>query len=93
VALGCPKQELWMYNNVRAYAPAVALGIGASLDFIAGVVKRSPAWMSRWGLEWLYRLLQEPGRMASRYLVRDRAIVGIALRMLFWPRRKRVFFA
>lgn len=91
VALGCPKQELWMHQFVHAYAPALALGIGASLDFIAGEVKRSPAWMSRIGLEWLYRLLQEPRRMASRYLVRDRAIVRIAWRMFMWPRHKRVF--
>ena len=93
VALGCPKQELWMYRNRAALAPAVALGIGASLDFIAGVVRRAPPWMSKVGLEWLYRLAQEPKRMAQRYLVRDRAIVGVALRMWRMPRQKRAFFA
>ena len=87
VALGCPKQEKWMFQARAGYAPAVALGIGASLDFIAGKVRRAPAWMSRVGLEWLYRLLQEPRRMASRYLVRDRAIVGIAWRA--WRQRQR----
>lgn len=92
VALGCPKQEVWMQQNLRQYAPAVALGIGATLDFIAGEVRRAPAWMSRCGLEWVYRLFQEPGRMAQRYLVRDRAIVGIAWRMLRAPRGDRAFF-
>jgi N-acetylglucosaminyldiphosphoundecaprenol N-acetyl-beta-D-mannosaminyltransferase len=89
VALGCPKQELWMHHNVAHLAPAVALGIGATLDFIAGKVRRAPQWMSKMGLEWLYRLAQEPTRMASRYLVRDRAFVGIAWRMLSAPRAAR----
>ena len=89
VALGCPKQELWMAAQERSFRPAVALGIGATLDFIAGRVRRAPAWMSRSGLEWVYRLGQEPKRMAQRYLVRDRAIAGIALRMLRLPREQR----
>jgi N-acetylglucosaminyldiphosphoundecaprenol N-acetyl-beta-D-mannosaminyltransferase len=80
VALGAPKQELWMHKHQEALAPAVTLGIGASLDFIAGVVKRAPPWMSNMGLEWLYRLGQEPRRMFDRYIVRDSAFAGIALR-------------
>lgn len=90
VALGCPKQELWMAQHSHAYAPAVAVGIGATLDFIAGVVRRAPAWMSRCGLEWVYRLVQEPRRMAQRYLVRDRAIFGIAWRMSRSPKSTRL---
>ena len=82
VALGCPKQELLMHAYKAVVAPAVMLGIGASLDFIVGTQKRSPAWMSRVGLEWTYRLLQDPRRMAHRYLVRDRAIAPIFLRMM-----------
>ena len=81
VALGCPKQELWMQRFLPALPGVVGLGIGASLDFIAGELQRSPAWMSRVGLEWLYRLFQEPKRLAHRYLVRDRAIAGIFVRM------------
>lgn len=80
VALGAPKQELWMHKHKADLAPAVSLGIGASLDFIAGVVKRAPPWMSDAGLEWLYRLGQEPTRMFERYVVRDSAFAGIALR-------------
>jgi len=87
VALGAPKQELWMHKHRTDLAPAVTLGIGASLDFIAGLVQRAPAWMSNAGLEWLYRLFQEPKRMYQRYLVRDRAIVGIAWRT--WKAHKR----
>ena len=87
VALGAPKQELWMHKHRHDLAPAVGLGIGASLDFVAGVVQRAPAWMSDAGLEWVYRLTQEPKRMFERYIVRDSAFVGIALRT--WKQHKR----
>ena len=87
VALGAPKQELWMHKHAQALAPAVGLGIGASLDFVAGVVQRAPAWMSDAGLEWVYRLTQEPKRMFERYIVRDSAFVGIAART--WRQHKR----
>jgi N-acetylglucosaminyldiphosphoundecaprenol N-acetyl-beta-D-mannosaminyltransferase len=56
VAFGCPRQELWMHRHWRAFAPAVAIGVGATLDFIAGEQRRAPPWMSRVGLEWLHRL-------------------------------------
>lgn len=87
VALGCPKQELWMRRHATLIAPAVAIGLGGSLDFVAGAVRRAPNWMSRHGLEWLYRLAQEPRRLAYRYLVRDLYIApifaGLVLRRLF----------
>lgn len=89
VALGAPRQELWMHRHRDALAPSVMLGIGGTLDFIAGRVKRAPRWMSDAGLEWLYRLAQEPRRMAARYLVRDRAFAGIAVRTLLTARRSR----
>jgi N-acetylglucosaminyldiphosphoundecaprenol N-acetyl-beta-D-mannosaminyltransferase len=68
VAMGAPKQELLIDAVADAAKPAVLLGIGASLDFIAGKVKRAPKWMSENGLEWLYRLNQERGRLWRRYL-------------------------
>lgn len=85
VALGAPKQELWMHRVRDDLAPAVLLGVGGTLDFLAGKVRRAPRVVSEIGLEWAWRLLQEPRRMAHRYLVRDRAIFGIALRMLRTP--------
>ena len=69
VALGPPKQELWVHRYFDDIRPAVAFGVGASLDFMAGNYKRAPRWMARSGLEWLYRLLQEPRRLWRRYLV------------------------
>ena len=83
VALGAPKQELWIHQSRQALAPAVLLGIGATLDFVAGAVARAPAWVSRCGLEWLYRLAQEPRRLWRRYLVRDPKFLGVLLVELF----------
>lgn len=71
VAMGAPKQEILCETIRDAVAPAVLLGIGATLDFIAGTVKRAPAWMSDNGLEWAYRLAHEPRRLFHRYVVRD----------------------
>jgi N-acetylglucosaminyldiphosphoundecaprenol N-acetyl-beta-D-mannosaminyltransferase len=90
MALGSPKQEILMLRQKQAYAPAVAIGVGAAIDFIAGTVRRCPHWVSKLGLEWLYRLLQEPRRLAHRYLVRDIQIFPIFLRMLKRPKHDRV---
>lgn len=67
IGLGAPKQELWMYQQ-KGKVNGVMLGVGAGFDFHAGVVKRAPEWMQKCGLEWFYRLLQEPGRLGKRYL-------------------------
>lgn len=91
VALGCPKQELLMYRWQRAVAPTVMLGIGGTLDFIAGVARRAPPWMSRLGLEWTFRLAQDPRRFAHRYLVRDVGFIRIALQMLRADKKDRTY--
>jgi N-acetylglucosaminyldiphosphoundecaprenol N-acetyl-beta-D-mannosaminyltransferase len=83
VAFGAPKQEIFIQTVRAELRPAVFLGVGASLDFIAGTIPRAPGWMSRSGLEWLFRLGREPGRLWRRYLVRDPqflVVVGRALR-------------
>lgn len=80
VGLGCPKQELWLHRFAPQLKGTVSLGIGASIDFLAGAVTRSPAWMSRHGLEWLYRLAQEPRRLWRRYLLRDPVFLWIVAR-------------
>lgn len=82
VALGAPKQEIWSYTRAERLKPAVLVGVGASLDFVAGIQKRAPRWMSKAGLEWLYRLAQEPRRLAARYLLRDPEFGWILLRQL-----------
>jgi N-acetylglucosaminyldiphosphoundecaprenol N-acetyl-beta-D-mannosaminyltransferase len=67
VSFGCPKQEKWIAMHHRSLGVPVAIGVGATLDFLAGRVKRAPAWMARTGTEWLFRLIQEPKRLARRY--------------------------
>jgi N-acetylglucosaminyldiphosphoundecaprenol N-acetyl-beta-D-mannosaminyltransferase len=91
LALGAPKQEVLMHRFLPAYAPAVAVGVGASLDFIAGMVKRAPAWVSRSGLEWAWRLSREPKRLWRRYLVNDPKFLLILARTLRRPLSERVY--
>ncbi|MES2693866.1 MAG: WecB/TagA/CpsF family glycosyltransferase [Verrucomicrobiota bacterium] len=67
VSFGCPKQEKWIAMHYRSLGVPVAIGVGATIDFMAGRVKRAPDWMRSSGTEWLYRLAQEPRRLYKRY--------------------------
>ncbi|BDG04643.1 WecB/TagA/CpsF family glycosyltransferase [Anaeromyxobacter oryzae] len=82
VGLGAPKQELWMDRHRDAIRPAVAVAVGASLSYLAGALPRAPRWVSRSGLEWLFRLACEPRRLWRRYLVDGVAFLPILLRTL-----------
>jgi N-acetylglucosaminyldiphosphoundecaprenol N-acetyl-beta-D-mannosaminyltransferase len=90
VAFGAPKQELFMHRAASAIRPAVGIGVGAGFDFVAGRVKRAPRWISKSGLEWVYRLAQEPRRLAKRYLVDDPEFLAILARTLREPKSARV---
>lgn len=79
VAFGSPKEGQFADAYIDQLPPATYACIGASLDFVAGKVKRAPEWMRNAGLEWLFRLIQEPGRMWKRYLVRDMAALPMLL--------------
>lgn len=68
VGLGCPKQERWMAQQKELLPAAVYAGVGAAFAFHAGTVKRAPLWMQKNGLEWLYRIYREPGRLLRRYV-------------------------
>ena len=68
IGLGAPKQEIWMANH-KDQLPGVMVGVGAGFNFYAGNVKRAPKWMQKAGLEWLYRLTQDPKRLFKRYLL------------------------
>jgi N-acetylglucosaminyldiphosphoundecaprenol N-acetyl-beta-D-mannosaminyltransferase len=87
LALGAPKQEVWAHRHRRALGSTVVVGVGASLDFIAGRARRAPRWMSRAGLEWLYRLAREPRRLWRRYLVDDPRFAVVVWRA--WRERRR----
>ena len=90
VAMGAPKQELWIHHNRARLGKAVAAGIGASLDFVIGRIPRAPRWVSNSGLEWAYRLAKEPRRLAHRYLVKDPRYLAVLARTLLEPRSGRV---
>ncbi len=80
VGLGAPKQEIWMAKHWQALKPAVLFGVGAAFDFHAGTVQRAPRWAQRLGLEWLHRLLQEPGRLWKRYFYTNSMFVFYLLK-------------
>ena len=69
VAMGAPRQEDWIARNAADCGVTVTMGVGGLFDYYAGRLPRAPAWMRRYGLEWVFRLLQEPGRLWRRYLV------------------------
>ncbi len=70
-ALGSPRQEKWLSNNMRVFNSKINIGIGATLDFFVAEKKRSPVILQQIGLEWLWRLLAEPKRLSKRYLIND----------------------
>jgi len=82
VCLGSPKQDVWVSHWRSELPPALYVGAGAAVDFVAGTKKRAPATIQRLGAEWIYRLVQEPRRLARRYLIRGPRFVYIALRSL-----------
>ena len=81
IGLGCPKQEIWMAKN-REKVNGVMLGVGAAFDFHAGTIKRAPLIMQQLGLEWLHRLLSEPGRLWKRYFITNTRFIYLACRDL-----------
>jgi N-acetylglucosaminyldiphosphoundecaprenol N-acetyl-beta-D-mannosaminyltransferase len=86
VGLGCPKQERWMAAQ-RGRIRAVMIGVGAAFDYHAGVTRRAPQWMQRWGLEWLHRLASEPRRLWRRYLVTNTLFILSAVMQLLGRQR------
>ncbi len=74
VGLGCPKQEIWMAQHHDTLS-AVMIGVGAAFDFHGGQISQAPRWMMKFGLEWLYRLVQEPQRLWRRYLLNNPAFI------------------
>lgn len=69
VAMGVPRQELWISATLNDAHCTVPVGVGALLDFLSGAVPRAPVWVRRLRMEWVYRLCQEPGRLWRRYIL------------------------
>lgn len=81
VGRGCPRQERWVAAH-QGRVDAAMLAVGAAFDYHAGALRRAPGWMQRAGLEWLYRLAQEPRRLGRRYLVTNAAFLARLAREL-----------
>ncbi len=80
VCLGAPKQERWIARHLEELPVKAAFCVGSALDYPAGAARRAPLWMRKGGLEWVWRILLEPRRLARRYLIEDAAFFGIFLR-------------
>ncbi|MBN2389055.1 MAG: WecB/TagA/CpsF family glycosyltransferase [Anaerolineales bacterium] len=87
IGLGCPKQERWI-NAHRGTISAAMVAVGAAFDFHAGTKRQAPAWMQGMGLEWLFRLFQEPGRLWRRYFYITPRFILLSIAELLALRRK-----
>lgn len=87
VAFGCPKQEKWLSMHWRRANAPIGIGVGATIDFLSGTVKRAPKWMRQFGLEWAFRLLQEPKRLYKRYVEDFAVFLPAVTRQIRWFRR------
>lgn len=76
VGMGTPAKEYWIDRNYVAAGAAVSMGVGGSFDVHSGLVRRAPGWLQRLGLEWFYRLMQEPRRLWRRYLTTSTIFLG-----------------
>jgi N-acetylglucosaminyldiphosphoundecaprenol N-acetyl-beta-D-mannosaminyltransferase len=83
IAFGAPKQEYFIRQHIRSLGIPVAIGVGGAFEMLAGVRKRAPQWAQAAGMEWVFRLAQEPRRLAKRYLVGNSVFSYYALRYLF----------
>jgi N-acetylglucosaminyldiphosphoundecaprenol N-acetyl-beta-D-mannosaminyltransferase len=82
VAISSPRKELWLAEHGRTLGVPLVMGVGGSIDIVAGVTRRAPRWMQAAGLEWLFRLVQEPRRLGRRYLVTNVQFLGLLGREL-----------
>lgn len=89
VGLGCPRQEVWAFENRDALSRPI-LAVGAAFDFHAGLLPQAPPRLQRAGLEWLYRLWQEPRRLWRRYLYLNPLYVALATLQVLGIRRPRL---
>lgn len=80
VAMSSPRKEYWITDHRAQLGPCLSVGVGGALDVVAGVTARAPEWLQHAGLEWLFRLVQEPRRLWRRYLVSNASFVSLVAR-------------
>lgn len=89
VAMSSPNKELWLRRCMPELGVPFCMGVGGSIDIVGGYTKRAPRWMQRAGLEWFYRLAQEPRRMWKRYMVGNSKFIMLVVRSWLTSRRRR----
>jgi N-acetylglucosaminyldiphosphoundecaprenol N-acetyl-beta-D-mannosaminyltransferase len=87
VAISSPRKEVFLGGFRDELQVPFIMGVGGAIDIVAGITRRAPKWMQRFGLEWLYRLLQEPKRMFRRYLSTNAIFMGLVARAVAGRRR------
>ncbi|PKQ15102.1 MAG: glycosyltransferase [Actinobacteria bacterium HGW-Actinobacteria-7] len=87
LGISSPRKEIFASTQKDSLGPLLVMGVGGSFDVWAGRTRRAPLWMQTMGLEWLYRVVQEPRRMWRRYLVGNARFIGMLARELFAPKR------
>ena len=90
VAFGAPKQEIWMHENCHTLPIGAAMSVGAAFDTQSGLRKRAPRWTHKLGIEWLYRLVQEPRRLWRRYLIGNTYFIYLVLKQRFLYGRSKL---
>jgi N-acetylglucosaminyldiphosphoundecaprenol N-acetyl-beta-D-mannosaminyltransferase len=88
VAMTSPKKEIFLNTYKSIIKVPFIMGVGGSFDVVSGLVKRAPLWMQRSGFEWLFRVIQEPGRMWKRYLTTNTAFIYLVLKEKFSLKRR-----
>jgi len=88
VGMGSPRQEKWIAENLGKISPAIILPVGGSFEVLAGERSRAPKLVQRMGMEWMWRMLQDPRRLWKRYLIEDLPFLGMLLRELVRPGRE-----
>ena len=89
VSLGAPKQEIWM-NEHKDKVKGVMIGVGAAFDFIVGNINRAPLTMQKLGLEWLYRLVQEPKKTWKKYVINNPLYIVLMIKQILKSKFKRL---
>jgi N-acetylglucosaminyldiphosphoundecaprenol N-acetyl-beta-D-mannosaminyltransferase len=89
IGLGSPKQELWAADHQDRLEAGILLPVGAAFDFHSGRIRRAPRWMQRTGLEWLFRLAMDPGRLVRRYVITNSRFVVLLFREEISRRSRR----
>lgn len=90
VAISSPKKEIFLKKYLNLMQIPLAIGVGGSFDIIAGITKRAPVWMQKAGLEWLFRLIQEPKRLWKRYLFSNTIFIFLVVKELVKERILRI---